>query len=84
MRRASIGLIAATAALVFALVTATLSIVAVTRNHAQTVTLSSSAAPDKRTVAVAAPAAGSAAPTTPIQSGETSVTVMVNVTYSLQ
>lgn len=32
----------------------------------------------------AASAAGSAAPPTPIQSGETSVTVMVNVTYSLR
>jgi uncharacterized protein YggE len=52
MRRASLGLIAATAALVLALVAATLSIVAVTRNHDQTVTLNPSSAPDKRTVSV--------------------------------
>lgn len=52
MRRASLGLIAATAALVLALVAATLSIVAVTRNHTQTVTLNPSSVPDKRTVSV--------------------------------
>ena len=52
MRRPSLGLIAATAALILALVAATLSIVAVTRNHNQTVTLNPSNAPDKRTVSV--------------------------------
>ena len=52
MRRASLGLIAATAALILALVAATLSIVAVTRNHNQTLTLTPSTAQDKRTVSV--------------------------------
>lgn len=52
MRRASLGLIAATVALALALVAATLSIVAVTRNHNQTVTLNPSNAPEKRSVSV--------------------------------
>src|SRR5947209_3258635 len=52
MNRASFGLIAVTAALVLGLVAATLSVVAVTRNHTQTVTLNPSNAPDKRTVSV--------------------------------
>lgn len=52
MRRASLGLIAASAALILGLVAATLSIVAVTRNHNQTVTLNPSSAPDRRTISV--------------------------------
>ncbi len=62
MRRASLGLIAAAAALIFALVAATLSIVAVSRNHSQTVTLSPSTAPDKRTVAVSGTGIATIAP----------------------
>ncbi|MHB8644856.1 MAG: SIMPL domain-containing protein [Thermomicrobiales bacterium] len=62
MRRASLVLIAATAALVLALVAATLSIVAVTRNHTQTVTLNPSNAPDKRTVSVSGTGIASLAP----------------------
>lgn len=52
MNRASFGLIAVTAALILGLVAATLSVVAVTRNHNQTVTLNPSNAPDKRTISV--------------------------------
>lgn len=60
MRRASLGLIAATAALILALVAATLSIVAVTRNHSQTVTLSTTS--DKRTVTVSGTGIATIAP----------------------
>ena len=60
MRRASLGLIAATAALILALVAATLSIVAVTRNHDQTVTLSTTS--DKRTVTVSGTGVATIAP----------------------
>jgi uncharacterized protein YggE len=62
MRRASLGLIAATAALVLGLVAATLSIVAVTRNHTQTVMLNPSAAPDKRTISVSGTGIATLAP----------------------
>ncbi len=62
MRRASLVLIAVTAALVFALVAATLSIVAVSRNRSQTVTLSPSTAPDKRTVSVSGTGIANLAP----------------------
>ncbi len=62
MRRASLGLIAATAAVVLALIAATLSIVAVTRNHNQTVTLNPSNAPDKRTVTVSGTGIATVAP----------------------
>lgn len=62
MHRASLGLIMATAALVLGLVAATLSIVAVTRNHTQTVTLSPSATPDKRTISVSGTGIATIAP----------------------
>lgn len=62
MRRASLGLIAAAAALILALVAATLSIVAVTRNLNQTVTLNPSSAPDRRTVAVSGTGIATLAP----------------------
>jgi uncharacterized protein YggE len=52
MNRASFGLLAVAAALILGVVAATLSVVAVTRNHTQTVTLNPSSAPDKRTVSV--------------------------------
>ena len=60
MRRASLGLIAATAALILALVAATLSIVAVSRNHSQSVTLSTTS--DKRTVTVSGTGIATIAP----------------------
>jgi hypothetical protein len=60
MRRASLGLIAATAALILALVAATLSIVAVTHNHNQSVTLSTTS--DKRTVTVSGTGIATIAP----------------------
>ncbi len=62
MRRASLGLVAATAALVLALVAATLSIVAVSRNHSQAVTLNPTGVPDKRTVAVSGTGVATIAP----------------------
>ena len=62
MRRASLGLIIAAAALVFGLVAATLSIVAVTRNHTQTVTVNPSNAPDKRTISVSGTGIATLAP----------------------
>jgi len=52
MNRASFGIIAVTAALILGLVAATLSVIAVTRNHNQTVTLNPSNAPDKRSISV--------------------------------
>jgi uncharacterized protein len=62
MRRASLGLIAATAALVLALVAATLSIVAVSRNRTEAVTLNPSTTPDKRTIAVSGTGIATIAP----------------------
>src|SRR3954452_16246147 len=62
MRRASLGLIAATAALILGLFAATLSIVAVTRNQHQTVTLAPSATADKRTVSVSGTGIATLAP----------------------
>ena len=59
---ASLGLIAATAALVLGLVAATLSIVAISRNHDQTVTLNPSTAPDKRTISVSGTGIATLAP----------------------
>jgi uncharacterized protein len=60
MHRATLGLIAATAALILALVAATLSIVAVSRNYNQSVTLST--ASDKRTVSVSGTGIATIAP----------------------
>jgi uncharacterized protein YggE len=62
MNRASVGLIAATVALVVALFAATFSIVAVSRNRPQTVTLNPSTAPDKRTVSVSGTGIANIAP----------------------
>jgi uncharacterized protein len=62
MRPASLGLIAAAAALVLGLVAATLSIVAISRNHDQTVTLNPSSAPDKRTITVSGTGIATLAP----------------------
>ncbi|MCA1668318.1 MAG: SIMPL domain-containing protein [Thermomicrobia bacterium] len=62
MHRASLGLIAVTAALILALVAATLSVVALSRNHTQTVTLNPPNAPDKRSVAVSGTGIATLAP----------------------
>lgn len=62
MGRASLGLVAATAALILALVAGALSIVALSRNHNQTVTFNPSNPPDKRTVAVSGTGIATLAP----------------------
>lgn len=62
MRRASLGLIAVTAAVILGLVAATLSVIAVTRGHDQTVTLNPSNAPDRRTIAVSGTGIATLAP----------------------
>lgn len=60
MRRPSLGFIAGTAALILALVAATLSIVAISRNHTQTISLSTTS--DKRTVSVSGTGIATIAP----------------------